>query len=165
MKHRGRIGPAALVGVGAAVIPVDHDDRNKTCVASVTSGTGEHMATTMAATVAADRIYHGVKRAKGGSMVAVEDDEALRSFVEKDFMGEQSLPDSKHHPLTEGRTSKCKEQQLCRCYRFALCQKDKGGSISLLCTQHRLLRKYSEVAVLYLFTQLICIIGTCVNAL
>ncbi|KAL9594633.1 MAG: hypothetical protein Q9179_005306 [Wetmoreana sp. 5 TL-2023] len=49
MKHRGRIGPAALVGIGTAVIPVDADDTEKTSVATVTSGTGEHMATTMAA--------------------------------------------------------------------------------------------------------------------
>ena len=89
MKHRGRIGPAALVGVGAAVVPIDPDDKNKTCVASVTSGTGEHMATTMAATVAAERTYHGKKKVKGGTLVEADDDEALRSFVEKDFMGKQ----------------------------------------------------------------------------
>lgn len=87
MKHRGRIGPAALVGVGAAVVPVDQDDRHKTCVASVTSGTGEHIATTMAATVAAERLYNGVKKGKGGVLVPADDDEALRAVVEKDFMG------------------------------------------------------------------------------
>ncbi|KAL1311817.1 hypothetical protein AAFC00_001895 [Neodothiora populina] len=94
MKHRGRMGPAALVGVGAAVVPTDPDDKNRTCVASVTSGTGEHMATTMAATVAAERVYHGIKKGKGGALVEVEDDEALRSVVEKDFMGHPSVKHS-----------------------------------------------------------------------
>ena len=49
MKHRGRMGPAALVGIGTAVIPVNSHDVTATSVAAVTSGTGEHMATTMAA--------------------------------------------------------------------------------------------------------------------
>lgn len=88
MKHRGRIGPAALVGVGAAVIPPDLDDKSRTTVGAVTSGTGEHMATTMAATVAAERLYHGVKKAKGGGFEGTDDDDALKSVVEKDFMGE-----------------------------------------------------------------------------
>lgn len=87
MKHRGRIGPAALVGVGAAVVTVDPDDRTKTCAASVTSGTGEHMTTTMAATVAAERLYHGVKKVKGGGMQPADDDDSLRSMLEVDFMG------------------------------------------------------------------------------
>jgi isoaspartyl peptidase/L-asparaginase-like protein (Ntn-hydrolase superfamily) len=32
MKYRGRVGPAALVGVGAAVVPIDPDDPERTCV-------------------------------------------------------------------------------------------------------------------------------------
>lgn len=87
MKHRGRIGPAALVGVGAAVVPVDPHDKNKTCVATVTSGTGEHMATTMAATVMADRLYHRLKKQKGGILEETNDDDVLTSFIETDFMG------------------------------------------------------------------------------
>lgn len=87
MKYRGRVGPAALVGVGAAVVPSDPDDKARTTVASVTSGTGEHMATTMAATVCAERVYYGVKKAKGGGYESVEDDHALRAMVEQDFMG------------------------------------------------------------------------------
>lgn len=62
MKHRGRVGPAALVGVGAAVIPADPADPSQTTVASVTSGTGEHMATTMAAATCADRVFWGQRR-------------------------------------------------------------------------------------------------------
>ncbi|KAK5019611.1 nucleophile aminohydrolase [Cryomyces antarcticus] len=94
MKYRGRIGPAALVGVGAAVVPIDADDKDKTCVASVTSGTGEHMATTMAAAVCAERLYHGVQKARGGGFESAGDDEAIRSMIEKDFMGHPSVRNS-----------------------------------------------------------------------
>lgn len=87
MKYRGRVGPAALVGVGTAVIPIDLDDSERACVATVTSGTGEHMATTMAATVSAERLYDSVKKRKGGGYVAVTEDEALRSVIENEFMG------------------------------------------------------------------------------
>ena len=86
MKFRGRIGPAAMVGVGAAVIPVNAEDKSKTCVAAVTSGTGEHMATTMAATVCVDRLYHGKKKV-GNGFVDVDDDTALHSVIQTDFMG------------------------------------------------------------------------------
>lgn len=88
MKYRGRIGPAALVGVGAAVIPTDPDDPEQSCVATVTSGTGEHMATTMAATVCAERLYQSVRKSKGGEYVEVSEDEALKSMIENEFMGE-----------------------------------------------------------------------------
>ncbi|KAF2149076.1 N-terminal nucleophile aminohydrolase [Myriangium duriaei CBS 260.36] len=92
MKHRGRLGPAALVGVGAAVVPVDADDRNQTCVAVVTSGTGEHMATTMASTMFAERLYTGVKKVKGGGLAECDnDDEVIRNVVEREFMGHPSV--------------------------------------------------------------------------
>ncbi|CAO2650324.1 Nn.00g016160.m01.CDS01 [Neocucurbitaria sp. VM-36] len=91
MKFRGRVGPAALVGVGAAVIPADPDDFEQTCVATVTSGTGEHMATTMAATVCAERLYQSVKKSRGGEYVEVTEDEALRAMIENEFMGHPSV--------------------------------------------------------------------------
>ncbi|KAH7085870.1 nucleophile aminohydrolase [Paraphoma chrysanthemicola] len=94
MKYRGRVGPAALVGVGAAVIPTDPDDPEQACVATVTSGTGEHMATTMAATVCAERLYQGVKKARGGEYVEVSEDEALKAMIENDFMGHPSVKHS-----------------------------------------------------------------------
>jgi taspase (threonine aspartase 1) len=87
MKYRGRVGPAALVGVGAAVIPTDPDDPEQACVATVTSGTGEHMATTMAATVCAERLYQSVKKNRGGEYVEVSEDEALKAMIENEFMG------------------------------------------------------------------------------
>jgi taspase (threonine aspartase 1) len=89
MKYRGRVGPAALVGVGAAVVPVDPEDTEQTSVATVTSGTGEHMATTMAATVCAERLYQSVKKTSGGEYTPVTEDEALRAMIEKEFMGNQ----------------------------------------------------------------------------
>ncbi|CAK7265587.1 hypothetical protein SEPCBS57363_001659 [Sporothrix epigloea] len=87
MKHSGRIGPAALVGIGTAVIPADPKDSRGTCVAAVTSGTGEHMATTMASHTCAQRLYYGNRRADGGSLDTEYDDDAImKSFVADDFM-------------------------------------------------------------------------------
>lgn len=86
MKHKGRVGPAALVGVGSAVYPLDRDDPNRVSVATVTSGTGEHMATTMAAGVCADRIYNNVRKKKIGGFEYATEDEALRSMIDYDFM-------------------------------------------------------------------------------
>ena len=89
MKHAGRTGPAALVGIGTAVIPVDPDDETETAVAAVASGTGEHMATTMAAHMCAERIYSGTRKVHGqpGQVENVTEDEAMKSMIETDFMG------------------------------------------------------------------------------
>ena len=87
MKHRGRCGPAALIGIGTAVIPVDPRDPARTCVATVTSGTGEHMATTMAAATVADRIYSSVRKKKDGpGLQACDEDEAMASMIKEEFM-------------------------------------------------------------------------------
>ena len=89
MKHRGRVGPAALVGIGTAVVPIEPKDEEKLCVATVISGTGEHMATTMAAGSCASRLYTTTRRGRGGASEPADgDDEVIQSFVEKDFMGE-----------------------------------------------------------------------------
>ena len=88
MKHKGRVGPAALVGIGTAVIPIEADDKEKTSVAVVTSGTGEHMATTSAAGICANRLYCSTRKGRKCSSDSTDDDDAMRSFVEKDFMGE-----------------------------------------------------------------------------
>ncbi|KAK4543493.1 hypothetical protein LTR36_005387 [Oleoguttula mirabilis] len=94
MKHRGRIGPAALVGIGAAVIPIDADDPDRTCVATVTSGTGEHMGTTQAASVCSERLYHNLRKGHGGHYEQAGDDEIIKAFIEKDFMGHPSVKQS-----------------------------------------------------------------------
>ncbi|KAG9661102.1 N-terminal nucleophile aminohydrolase, partial [Aureobasidium melanogenum] len=93
MKHRGRIGPAALVGIGSAVIPVDPDDKDRNTVAAVTSGTGEHMATTMASTVTAERLFYSVKKTPTG-IVETDDADAIKSFIECDFIGHPSVKNS-----------------------------------------------------------------------
>ncbi|KAK0282022.1 hypothetical protein LTR35_007119 [Friedmanniomyces endolithicus] len=94
MKHRGRIGPAALVGIGAAVIPIDENDAERQCVATVTSGTGEHMGTTQAASVCSERLYHNLRRVAGGGYEESGDDEVIRGFIERDFMGHPSVKQS-----------------------------------------------------------------------
>ncbi|KAL9032544.1 MAG: hypothetical protein Q9214_007923, partial [Letrouitia sp. 1 TL-2023] len=86
MKHKGRVGPAALVGIGTAVIPVDSEDPQKTSVATVTSGTGEHMATTMAASTCASRLYTLTRKSQHGGSEATDEDSAIKAFVERDFM-------------------------------------------------------------------------------
>ncbi|KAH0563262.1 hypothetical protein GP486_002173 [Trichoglossum hirsutum] len=86
MKHRGRVGPAALVGIGTAVVPARHDDPQKTSVACVTSGTGEHMATTQAAARCAERIYN-VGKVKWRGKIDADEDEAMKLMIEQDFMG------------------------------------------------------------------------------
>ena len=90
MKHGGRVGPAALVGIGSAVVPIDPSDREKACVATVTSGTGEHMATTLAAGSCANRLYTSTYRGRAGGSESTDEDNAIRSFVERDFMGKSS---------------------------------------------------------------------------
>lgn len=91
MKHRGRIGPAALVGVGAAVKPADPEDAERTSVATVTSGTGEHMSTTTAASVCSERIYHNFRKLAGGRYHDCLEEEAIKGFIDKDFMGHPSV--------------------------------------------------------------------------
>ncbi|KAK2592952.1 hypothetical protein QQS21_009359 [Conoideocrella luteorostrata] len=87
MKHRGRLGPAALVGIGTAVVPCAEDDEDGVTVAAVTSGTGEHMATTMASQRCAERIYQGTRRVPGGGDVQDDDEDAvMESFIAQDFM-------------------------------------------------------------------------------
>lgn len=91
MKHRGRVGPAALVGIGASVLPALPTDPLQTTVATVTSGTGEHMATTQAAATCSSRILSSQQRSADGSFEEVTEDEAIRGFIEQDFMAHPSV--------------------------------------------------------------------------
>ncbi|KAK3315103.1 nucleophile aminohydrolase [Apodospora peruviana] len=98
MKHSGRVGPAALVGVGTAVIPEDPDDNNAASVAAVTSGTGEHMATTFASAKCAERLLNGTRRGPGGRSIEELDEHTLmEAFILDDFMGH---PGVKNQPST-----------------------------------------------------------------
>ncbi|PYH55984.1 N-terminal nucleophile aminohydrolase [Aspergillus niger CBS 101883] len=94
MKHRGRIGPAALVGIGTAVFPVDPNDSEATCVATITSGTGEHIATTMAASTCASRIYYSHRKRKEGGFEEVTEEEAMKAVISDDFMGHPGVINS-----------------------------------------------------------------------
>ncbi|KAF5015111.1 hypothetical protein F66182_13665, partial [Fusarium sp. NRRL 66182] len=94
MKHSGRVGPAALVGIGSAVIPEDPQDPEKTSVATVTSGTGEHIATTLAASTCASRIYYSDRKDESGMTEHVTEEEAIKAMVDVDFMGHPSVKHS-----------------------------------------------------------------------
>ncbi|RYO87087.1 hypothetical protein DL766_007893 [Monosporascus sp. MC13-8B] len=99
MKHRGRIGPAALVGIGTAVIPVNPNDPEAVTIATVTSGTGEHMATTMAAQKCAERLYHGTVCGAGGVDVEEQDESAiLEGFIVNDFQEHPGVKNSLSAP-------------------------------------------------------------------
>ncbi|KAL2149438.1 hypothetical protein VTH82DRAFT_8089 [Thermothelomyces myriococcoides] len=94
MKHKGRTGPAALVGVGTAVVPEDPDDDLTTSVAAVTSGTGEHMATCMASSKCAERLFQGTRRGPGGRDIPEEDEHIImESFILDDFMNHPGIRD------------------------------------------------------------------------
>lgn len=99
MKHKGRCGPAALVGVGTAVIPLKEDDPSCTSVATVTSGTGEHMATTMAASTAAERIYSCLrKKPRSGPgenpFEECDENQAMAATIKEDFMNHPGVRNS-----------------------------------------------------------------------
>ncbi|KAK0706513.1 nucleophile aminohydrolase [Lasiosphaeria miniovina] len=98
MKHRGRIGPAALVGIGTAVVPEDPEDDNGTSVAAVTSGTGEHMATSLASAKCAERLFYGTRRGPGGlSIEELDEHNLMEAFILDDFMGH---PGVRNQPST-----------------------------------------------------------------
>lgn len=87
MKFPGRVGPAALIGVSCAVCPVHPGDVDQTCTATVTSGTGEHLATTMAARTSAERLYTGKVQVNGRLVDTADDIIVLPRFVDNEFMG------------------------------------------------------------------------------
>lgn len=92
MKHRGRLGPAALVGIGTAVVPASEHDEDDITVAAVTSGTGEHMATTLASQRCAERLYYGNRQDEKGKLVNDDDEDAImQSFIVNDFMGHRGV--------------------------------------------------------------------------
>ena len=92
MKHRGRIGPAALVGIGTSVIPAPVGDLSKTVVATVTSGTGEHMATTNAAHMCAYALSRNSTYWENkGHFIDESDDEIIKNFIDNDFMGKSMV--------------------------------------------------------------------------
>lgn len=87
MKHRGRIGPAALIGIGTHVIPQDPTDPDGTTCAVITSGTGELIASTLAASTCAQRMYYSQKMGDNGIFTQVMEEEALKAWMKREFNG------------------------------------------------------------------------------
>jgi taspase (threonine aspartase 1) len=137
-KHRGRIGPAALVGIGTYVIPVDPSDPDQVSVASITSGTGEHIATTMAAQTSAARLYYCQKKRKDGTFENVSEDEAMNATIATEFMGELlyslflTAIDRERIVYNLRRASRRESKPLWRRYRNLDCQEDEGWDFLLL---------------------------------
>ncbi|KAJ5279364.1 hypothetical protein N7478_004736 [Penicillium angulare] len=94
MKHRGRIGPAALIGIGTHVFPVDPTDTDGTAVAVVTSGTGEHIASTFAASKCAERLYYNQRMGAGGIYEQVTEEEAIAAMLQNEFSGHPAVLNS-----------------------------------------------------------------------
>ncbi|KAJ6102514.1 hypothetical protein N7486_004941 [Penicillium sp. IBT 16267x] len=94
MKHPGRIGPAALIGIGTHVIPVDPTDSSQSAVAVVASGTGEHIATTFAASTCATRVYYSHKKAREGLFDQVNEEEAIAAMIRNEFIGHPAVVNS-----------------------------------------------------------------------
>lgn len=142
MKHQGRIGPAALIGIGTHVIPVDPTDPEGTAVAVVTSGTGEHIATTLSASTCALRVLHCQRKGDFGTFEIVTEDEALRSMISKEFSG-TFLHSSCIFMETKSscRSSGCEAELYLWCHWDHGCQADQGRHRSLLCAQHRVVCK------------------------
>lgn len=86
MKHRGRVGPAALIGIGTHVLPALYSDPTGTTVAAVCSGTGEQIATTFAANTCATRLFDCQRKREDGSYEDVPEDQAMHDFIEREFV-------------------------------------------------------------------------------
>ncbi|EPS32579.1 hypothetical protein PDE_07539 [Penicillium oxalicum 114-2] len=106
MKHRGRVGPAALIGIGTHVTPVDPTDSEKATVAVCTSGTGEHISSTFAASTCANRVYYAQRKDRNGRLVNVSEEEAITEMIKNEFA---------RHP--------------------AVINSDIGGSIGIMCVK------------------------------
>ncbi|OOQ89292.1 asparginase [Penicillium brasilianum] len=94
MKHQGRVGPAALIGIGTHVIPVDPTDPEETAVAAVTSGTGEHIASSFGASTCANRVYFSQRKDRAGSFAHVSDEEAISAMIKKEFADHPAVVNS-----------------------------------------------------------------------
>lgn len=87
LRMEGRIGPAALNGIGTHVMPAAPKDPEEKTVAAVVSGTGEHLMSSLAASTASQRLYHSVQKTEDGRLEEVDDYDVLKLFVEGDFLG------------------------------------------------------------------------------
>ena len=96
MKLHGRIGPAALVGVGTAVLPMSLDaDGEPVAVATVLSGTGEHFATTQAAQSFSTTVQDPTANIKAKPGQYVTEEMAMENFIRYKFLAHPSIRISK----------------------------------------------------------------------
>lgn len=86
LRMEGRIGPAALYGIGTYVIPAAPKDKDEKTVAAVASGTGEHLMSSLAASTASLRLYYSSQKTEDGRLEEVDDHDVLKLFVERDFL-------------------------------------------------------------------------------
>lgn len=86
-RMEGRIGPAALNGIGTHVIPAAPKDKEEKTVATLVSGTGEHLMSSLAASTASQRLYYSAQKTEDGRLKEVDDHDVLKLFVEGDFLG------------------------------------------------------------------------------
>jgi len=84
LKHRGRMGPAAIIGASTSVRPNLGDNKQAACVVS---GSGESITVTNASAFASERLYDGMRRNASGRLEECGDDEVLPAFVKKEFLG------------------------------------------------------------------------------
>ncbi|KAJ5312425.1 hypothetical protein N7508_003255 [Penicillium antarcticum] len=94
MKHRGRVGPAALIGIGTHIIPIDPTDPDQTTVACVTSGTGELIASSFVAFTLSQRVYFGQKKCANGKFEPAVDQVVISEMFKNEFTGYPAVADS-----------------------------------------------------------------------
>lgn len=87
LRTEGRVGPAALNGIGTHVMPAAPKDPEEKTIATVVSGTGEHLMSSLAASTASQRLYYSVQKTEDGRLEEVDDCDVLKLFVEGDFLG------------------------------------------------------------------------------
>lgn len=87
LRMEGRIGPAALNGIGTHVMPAAPKDPEEKTIATVVSGTGEHLMSSLAASTASQRLYYSAQKTEDGRLEEVDDHDVLKLFVEGDFLG------------------------------------------------------------------------------
>jgi taspase (threonine aspartase 1) len=146
MKHRGRVGPAALIGIGTHVIPVDPTDPEETTVAAVTSGTGEHIATSFGASTCSSRVYYSQRMGQAGCFDNVSEEEAISAMVRNEFARTYPPPYDYTYPYVSidvdwniPRSPRRRPQRVSRLNWNLVCQEECRRHCFLLCSQHRVL--------------------------
>ncbi|KAF2667680.1 N-terminal nucleophile aminohydrolase [Microthyrium microscopicum] len=97
LKKPGRIGPAALNGVGTSVFPRRIGDPLRRVTAIVASGSGEDITKVSAAAFAAERLYDSKFRGPNGDLQTCVIDEGgpiLENFIQEEFLRHPAVLDT-----------------------------------------------------------------------